>query len=189
MEKITREYAIIYIDRKGETLNQTEQPYKGDYVTKELIHDYYNSPGFLQWNYYLIIPKELVKPEEMSVIENNDVYTRKYVIESDKIDQFINDRFPVLKKEKGTIKLIKGNSWVESSKLSKEEQQKNDVSLYPSWYRNECLMYSLTEMDILRAKLINNPEYKALFFSHISNEFNIAEKKFKLFQNEESELL
>jgi hypothetical protein len=36
-------------------------------------------------------------------------------------------------------------------------------------------------MDILRAKLIKEPNYKAIFYTHLGSEFGIAEKKFKLF--------
>lgn len=89
MERINRKYAIIYVDHEGETLNL-----KDNYTLNEMITDYYNNSGFLQWNYYLIIPKELVEsPEEIESIENNDIYTRKFVIPQDEID--IND-YPLI---------------------------------------------------------------------------------------------
>ena len=52
-------------------------------------------------------------------------------------------------------------------------------------------MDSITKMDLIRARLVKYPEFKATFYSHITNEFSIAEKKFKLFsksteQNEQS---
>ena len=57
MEKIVRKYAIIYIDYDGETLDEDVR----DYATKEMVKDYYqNSRGFLQWNFYLVIPSSLV---------------------------------------------------------------------------------------------------------------------------------
>lgn len=184
MERIEREYAIIYIDRNGETLNISDSLYKGDYVTAEMVSDYYKRLGFLQWNFYLIIPKELIKQEEIKTIEDNDIYTRKYVIESDKIEQFINDRFPILNEERGTIKLIKADSWKDAGLLAEEEKKKgkNYVDLIQSFYRDENLMYSLTEMDKLRAGLIKNPKLNIVFYTHISDEFFIAENKFKLFQ-------
>ncbi len=40
---------------------------------------------------------------------------------------------------------------------------------------------------MIRAKLITEPDFKAIFYTHISNEFSIAEKKFKLFIKEEHE--
>lgn len=196
MERIDKKYAIIYIDRDGEVLEETDDKF----TTKEIATDFYNNSGFLQWNFYIIISKEslisyakkqfdengcvLDIDELINEIQENDIYTRKYVIESDKINEFINDIFPDLKEKTGEIKLIKGKSWSDAQELCIREESRNNIfdTYRPSWYRNLSLMDSLTEMDKLRARLIKNDNFKVLFYTHLSNEYSIAEKKFKLLQ-------
>jgi hypothetical protein len=55
--------------------------------------------------------------------------------------------------------------------------------MFKGWYRDESLNYSLIEMDKLRARLINEPNLHGVFYTHITNEYSLAEKKFKIFQN------
>jgi hypothetical protein len=185
MEKIDRGYAVIYIDRTGESLVVENENYKMDYTTKDMVSDYYNESGFRQWNFYLIIPKSLVREEDIENIENCDKYTRKYVVDDEDIDIFIEEKFPIMDNEnKGSILLIKGKSWVDT--LEKAYDKQDDYTLYKSWYREDSLMDSLEKMDELRASLIKRPNLKAMFCTHISNEMGIAEKKFKLFLEDEN---
>ncbi|RPI85141.1 MAG: hypothetical protein EHM34_02350, partial [Nitrosopumilales archaeon] len=179
MERIDRKYAIIYVDRTGETLT------KPDYVTEDIVSDYYssNNAGFLQWNFYLIIAKNVVNPDDIKIIENNDLYCRKYVIADNKIKSFIDEWFPIMQDERGSITLVKGDSHVEAEDLAWRtfyKTKSNSNYPYMSWYRDYNLMYSLTKMDKLRATLINNPDINVVFGTHISNEYSLAEKKFKL---------
>lgn len=184
MERVDREYAIIYIDREGETLKVTDESRREDFATNEMVTDYYNHSGFLQWNFYLIIPKELVKEEEILNIEENSIYSRKYVIPTAEIESFIDDRFPKLTEKRGQITLVKGTNWEDATFLASKYLNTEFTSIIPSWYRNESLMFALTEMDILRSKLIKNPDSVVIFYTHLSNEYSLAEKKFKLFKND-----
>ena len=175
MEKITRDYAIIYIDYDGETLNDK------NYVTKEMESDYYRTPGFLQWNYYLIVPNDLVDEKTIKIIEDDNRYTRKYVIERSKIGEFIDDRFPVMGKDVGSIKLVKGETAIDAQKKAAKITTLRDFVI-GSWYRDESLMTSLENMDMLRANLIKEPIQRSfIFYTHLNREYNIAEKKFELF--------
>lgn len=178
MEKIIRDYAIIYIDKNGESLNCD------NYTPDEIINDYYNNPGFLQWNYYLIIHKELIENLNLCTkIESDDKYTRKFVMCSDEIDIFINNLFPIFKKdnEYSKIKLIKGNSYIDSERKSLSfKKTHEDFKRLESWYRNECLNFALNQMDLLRMKLIKEKQ-NYIFYTHISNEYFLAKQKFKLF--------
>lgn len=187
MELITRPYAFIYIDRDGEMLKES------DFTSNEIINCYYNNNGFLflQWNFYLIISKESVAKSnfsEQNIIEN-DIYTRKYVVEEKKIDDFINNLFPIPGEKLGKIKLIKGIDFNDATKKANDYLKENDeFTLIPSWYRDHSLMYSLKHMDFLRADLIKYPSMCFVFYTHISNEFTIAEKKFKIFEESEIKL-
>ena len=50
MERIDREYAIIYVDKTGESLVNNDSKHD-EYSTNEIISDYYKQSGFLQWNF------------------------------------------------------------------------------------------------------------------------------------------
>lgn len=180
MERIERPYAIIYVDRTGETL------LSADFTPNDVINDYYNNPGFLQWNYYLIVAKEAIGERSKEEIEKCDFYTRKHVIEESKIDEFIADRFPEMKASHGTMIIVKGESWSSTMKDATPILEKNkDSKVIFSWYRDESSMFSLNEMDKVRADMIKNSDYNTIFCTHITNEHAIAEKKFKLFLNKE----
>jgi hypothetical protein len=186
MKKIERPYAIIFIDTEGETLKEDVD----NFTTSDIITDYYNSPGFLQWNFYLIVPEEIVG-ERKNEVESNCTYTRKHVLKSSDIEQFIIERFPEMDETTGKIRLVKAERWdgikekvdaVTEEMCNEESNLEEEIEWIESWYRNESLMYALEQMDILRAELIKNPNKRVVFYSHISNEFNIAEKKFKIFE-------
>ena len=109
MERIEKIYAIIYIDWKGETLSCD------DFTSENMISHYYNNSGFLQWNFYLIIPSDLVSDNQKKVeIENNDRYTRKFILDRDQIAPFLERYFPDLKKKRIQVKLIKGKDYSDS---------------------------------------------------------------------------
>lgn len=162
MEIIERGYAIIYVDRKGESLNED------DYTTKDMITDYYKNSGFLQWNFYLIVAEEAVE-DQKTKIEQNETYTRKYVMPESEIDSFVASMFPLMNIENGSISLIKGSSWNEAISLAMSKIGSGKI--YPSWYRDLSMMDSIKHMDELRARLISDPTHKAVFCTHISNEF------------------
>ncbi len=191
MERIEREYAIIYIDHDGETLKKGID----NFTPNEIINDYYNHPGFLQWNYYLIIPKELIKSKEkIQEIEEDEIYTLKIIVNREKISEFLNEIFPEIKKEQpiGEIIIVKGKNHSNSVKLTEEiRDKKAQEGLYyeiiPSLYRNYSSFQTLKTMDKMRAQLIKYPSTKQIYYTHISNEYSWAEKKFKLFINKKLE--
>lgn len=178
MIKIERSYAIIYIDYNGESLTVD------DFTTYNLTNDYYNNGGFLQWNFYLIIPEELIGNVSKKEIEINEKYTRKFIIKLNEIDKFIEDRFPITNVNMGKITLIKGDNWEDACKKADELEENGNFTLcLPSAYRNVSLTDAITGMDILRSFLINNPKMNVLFYTHLSNEYFLATKKFHLFLN------
>lgn len=186
MELITRPYAFIYVDRGGDMLKES------DFTSNEIINCYYNNNGFLylNWNFYLIISKESVVESDFSeenIIENK-FYTRKYVVEEKEIDNFINNLFPIPGEKLGKIKLIKGIDFNDATKKANDFLKENDeFMLLPSWHRDYSLMYSLNRMDLIRAALIKYPTLQYVFYTHLSNEYSIAEKKFKMFEEKDLE--
>jgi hypothetical protein len=194
MEKIERGYATIYIDREGETLDDSVSAY----WTKEMEIDYYKNPGAIQWNYYLIIPQEVLpkcsrafenpnSPTEdelkklKSEITNNDSYGRKYVLPSNIIDLFITDNFPKHGEDTGKILLLKGinrkDTKIKLKELGKSVRYRDYVPI-DSFHRNLSSMSTLYELDKLRKYLLRKPDMKVLFYTHIGLEHNLAKQKF-----------
>lgn len=191
MVKIDKKYAIIFIDYEGESLKDS------NFEWNELLSIYYNLPyndqnidkSFLQLNCYLIVPKEyFLNQEQIDNFENNDKYTRKFAINVDKIDSFIQEMFPDMNENHGKIELIKGKNRKDSvyQAICKHDELGIKYELIDSFYRNDSMMDTLYKIDQLRARIINEPELKIIFYTHIFNEINIAEKKFKLFIKEEN---
>jgi len=199
MERIDRKYAIIYVDRNGEALSEA------DLTTPDMINNYYDNPGPLQWNYYYILAQEAldatIDAPDKQDIEANDNYTRKYVMPEDHIYDFISRTFPLLADTHGQIHLIKGADWADAKDKAKaaitepEHNHRsresvmfgfrvtamNGLDIIPSYYRNKSLAHALSQMDDIRARLVTDPDYRALFYTHISTEHHLAEKKFHLF--------
>ncbi|MEO6305113.1 MAG: ABC-three component system middle component 1 [Bacteroidia bacterium] len=177
MEKIDKGYAVIYIDKTGDTLSEIS------FSPNNLVSDYYNTPGNIQWNYYLIISEESLKFSNITKkeIEENEYYTRKFVLPLNKIDDFIKERFPDVKEKVGEIILVKGDDWDDAQIKANAKFDNSFSSVIRSYYRNNSLMDTIVLLDLLRAKLITNPEKKYIFFTHISNEYSLAEKKLKMF--------
>ena len=182
MKRIDRKYAIIYVDTNGDTLLSE------DNTSHEMITDYYNNGGFLQWNFYLIIAKECIKnvegitaAEHIKIIEKNDNYTRKYVVPKAEIKDFLKKQFPIMQKARGKMNLILADTFWEAKKLAMVKKSKN-ILLYSSYNRYVNLDLTLHALDALRNDLINNPKMVGIFYTHIQNEYSLAEKKFKLFK-------
>ena len=182
MKRINRKYAIIYVDTNGDTLLSE------DNASDEMLSDYYKNGGFLQWNFYLIIAKECIKDiegitaiERIKTIEKNDNYTRKYVVPKAKIKDFLKKQFPIMRKARGKINLITANTFVDAKTLAMTKKSK-DIFLISSYNRYVNLDLTLHALDALRNDLINNPKMVGIFYTHIQNEYSLAEKKFKLFK-------
>ena len=187
MKRIDKKYAIIYIDSKGETLEmEDEERICDDFATYDMISDYYNLEGFLQWNVYLIVPREKFEFEsDIKEFEDNDKYVRKYAVSSDKIGRFVEKNFPDMGTDVGKIKLIHTKNHKESKAALKSQQQKSSWFLWESSFNRDLNIFdTLSKLDEVRVKLIQNPHPLSplvIFCTHIDGEFSLAEKKFKLF--------
>lgn len=189
MERIDKKYAIVYVDRTGESL---ADPQPGDgYTTKEIIDDFWKNSGFLQWNMYLIIAEENVEAGQKGEIEDNDLYVRKLVVPDKNIDAVIENLFPEMEGTMGKIILVKGKTRHDARTrafnilLKMNEAGDNSFNATSGWYHDIDLMTSISNIDKMRAKLIKEKE-NVIFYTHLSDEFNIAEKKFKLFTDDEN---
>jgi len=177
MEKIDKSYAIIYIDRSGDSIEDFR-----DYMNKQIATDYYDTPGSIQWNYYLIANQNGASLESIKRFETDDHFCRKYAMRVEEIDPFVAINFPELSDNGSTFYLYTGdshtNAWANmSSKVTNEKVEKID-----SIMREFNEMNTLTELDRLRASMLNEERHFA-YFTHLTNEINLIERKFGLLGN------
>ncbi|MBK8486107.1 MAG: hypothetical protein IPL31_17620 [Saprospiraceae bacterium] len=79
--------AVYYLD-----YNQTEIPDNlRQYQEKILVSDYYNHPGYLQWNYYLVFLRDDYSNDLKKRVERDDIYTRKFLFKPDEFKDFLTD--------------------------------------------------------------------------------------------------
>lgn len=79
-----KQAGIYYMDLSGEIPVDTFN----EYQEKLLADEYYNHPGNLQWNLYLLLLQDTVNPEIKEKIERNDKYARKYVFSESQFEDF-----------------------------------------------------------------------------------------------------
>lgn len=86
-DKIIGIYYFEFSDDNGEV---DLEKFLEDYISA----DYYNNPGYLQWNYYLIFVREpnIVNPSWKNAIEKNDIYARKFVFSPAEVLQYFSYR-------------------------------------------------------------------------------------------------
>jgi len=75
---------IFYLDLSGSVSAETFP----DYQERLLADEYYNHPGNLQWNYYLLLLQDQVNPSAKEHIESNSKYARKYVLNEEDFEHF-----------------------------------------------------------------------------------------------------
>lgn len=180
MKVIKRTYARIYVDMKGETLEE-------EFFLKTVVEDYYQDEvtGFLQWNFYVIYPKGVVPEDRIDEVLNDGKYCRRLIVSEKRIGRFIEDNFPITSEYLGRAKVIethnhkktlqKKDEWVFSSERNPKE------IFHMSFLRDLNIMDTLTALDNLRTKLIKNEDLSVIFVTHLTNEFSLAEKKLKIF--------
>ena len=79
-----KQAGIYYMDLSGDVSVETFN----EYQEKLLADEYYNHPGNLQWNLYLLLLQDTINPETKEKIEGNDKYARKYVFTESQFEDF-----------------------------------------------------------------------------------------------------
>jgi exonuclease SbcC len=79
-----KQAGIYYMDLSGEVSIDTFN----EYQEKLLADEYYNHPGNLQWNLYLLLLQDTVNPEIKEKVERNDKYARKYIFTESQFEDF-----------------------------------------------------------------------------------------------------
>lgn len=90
---------IFYFDFHENGIPEDLRSYQNDFLVK----DYYDHPGYLQWNYYLIFLRENYEESLKLRIEENDIYTRKYIFKPEELSKFLTFSRTSLKVEKDIV--------------------------------------------------------------------------------------
>lgn len=114
-------YKILYIDCKEDWLKSDFK--LEEYQEKYLLKDFYESSNYLQWNNYFIFLGEKEKIEShrtlKSNIENDDIYTRKYVMSVDDLEEWLSSTEKVVAKESDLIQQNLASIWTEELRKNK----------------------------------------------------------------------
>lgn len=97
--------AVYYIDYSTKDLNSNIS----NYLENHISSDYYNNPGYLQWNYYLIFLRneQNIDKEIKNDIEKNDTYARKFVFSSEELKNYFEYKKSDLKVDVDIISIWK----------------------------------------------------------------------------------
>jgi len=132
-------YKVLYIDCKNEWMKTGFDLEK--YQEKYLLKDYYRNSGHLQWNNYFVFLSEKENISEFEgqrkKIEEDEIYTRKYIISTEKFEDWLTKSEIITKKINGDIQEDLSSKWInilKEAKLDciflKGESYKNGVQNY-----------------------------------------------------------
>jgi exonuclease SbcC len=79
--------AVYYLDYSKDKITTD---LLSDFQEKLLSTDYYNNSGFLQWNYYLLFIRESIEDSAKMEIEQNDIYSRKFLLTPQEFESFFS---------------------------------------------------------------------------------------------------
>ncbi len=116
---IQEPYEICYIDK---STYWTEDNYL-KYIENKIATNYYEHPGYLQWNYYyyFISPENTIEEnkEQKKIVEENGIYARKYIMSEAEFINWLNDYNSLKIGENGKINTDLYSQWIESLRKSK----------------------------------------------------------------------
>lgn len=92
-------YQIIYFDSSQKWLEEEidMEIYLEKYLEELLTDDYYSNSGYLQWNYYIVfLYGDKVPSDETKLkIEKNEEFARKFVINYEKLDDWLDQKYKI----------------------------------------------------------------------------------------------
>lgn len=117
---------VYFLEYSDDEIPSDLMQFQEEYISS----DYYNHPGYLQWNYYLIFirPPGFISKELKGIIEKDDVYTRKFVFTPDEAKAYFTYTY--------------SNQTVETDVISKWKEKLRAVDLdevYTDNYYTEAI--------------------------------------------------
>ena len=91
-------YQIFHFDYSHHLVNTSNvnfEQYFEQYLTKLFADDYYSNAGFLQWNYYLIFLNDSIVDDNKEIIEKNEKYARKFILDYNELEDWLNKKYNI----------------------------------------------------------------------------------------------
>ncbi len=156
---------IYYMDLS----NEVEAETFNEYQEKILADEYYNQPGSLQWNLYLLLLQDTINPETKEKIERNDKYARKYVFTEEQFEDFFQ-----LEKSDAVVSSNIVLQWKETLKkvdLQEVYSKANYTEAVERFITNQTKKITSTESasdisDSIKLSFINQITLKNTFREH-----------------------
>jgi DNA repair exonuclease SbcCD ATPase subunit len=79
-------YGIFFIDYGDDKIPENLNAFQ----ESTLAENYYNHPGYLQWNYYLVFLRNSYTKEEKNRIEADTVFSRKFLFKPDELFDYLD---------------------------------------------------------------------------------------------------
>jgi len=139
------------------------------YQEEVLAKEYYNNPGNLQWNLYLLLLQDEVNPITIGQIERNDKYARKYVFTESQFEDFFK-----LNKSVAVVSSDIVIQWKESLKkvdLEEVYSRAKYTEAVDRFLNNLTKKINTTEsytetLDAIKIKFINQITLKQTYREH-----------------------
>jgi len=96
-------YQIFYFDCSQKWLEDNFDLEKD--LEKLITNDYYSNPGFLQWNFYMVFlyNSKAVPEEKKGIIEKNEEFARKFVLNYELLDDWLDKKYKIVTDKSSTI--------------------------------------------------------------------------------------
>lgn len=197
--KIDRGYAVIFVhtfDEKyvTENLPQLRNQLKNEaaevylkQIEEHILHDYYNIPGHIQWNYYWIIKctSNTINEDTVTFVKDikfDEHYCRKYFVDDSKFDGYIIEKFPEVTDFIGTVTIIEttdrmmGNHYPATQKaFDLYENHPKGTLCYPMGLDLDDLSL-LNMLDLMRISVLSG--VSVIYATYRSHEAFLFDRKF-----------
>ena len=148
---------IYYIDLNKDAVSNFEKRQEDI-----LGNEYYNNPGFLQWNYYYILLQDNISKDKKIAIESDDKFARKFVFTEDEFFDFF--KVETLTNNDTSSDLIKSwNDKLEKCGLNELSSDSPISNAVERFIKNESLTNKViksTKIDIEKINQIKKLQLK-----------------------------
>lgn len=187
MKLIDKGYAKIFCDDDYEIVSKLISGEDfGDILNKYIVDEYYKSPepGFLQWNFYLLIDKNKLD-EKFHYIGKNDKYIRVILVDLEYYgnwDTYMDLYYHDFKEDHDcSMTVYTSNNYAYLSDKVKELNL-NPAYCHDSLVRNYDYMTVITALDNIRREILEDDEH-VFFITHNQWELSMLMKKFSFLGN------
>ena len=146
-----------------------------DYQEKYISSEYYKTPGYIQWNYYLIFLRDSYQEVEKNRIEKDAVFTRKFVFTPNELTDYFEYRHSQINIDSDIIGIWKEK--LRQVDLDEVYSEASYAQAVPRFLSNEVMKDNEEEIS-------QSEGHQVLTISKISNiELKEGYRKYPLLRN------